>query len=472
MKTSTNAGRAAETTAAAGGAVLVGAVAALLVSSRSPVAAVVLAAAVVPAIFCTVDVRRVLLAAALIDIPLQLGKFFFYRQHAAALGAIGGLEVSITTIAVVVLYGWWILDALLRKDVPRPRLAAAVPLLLYLAVTALSAVVASDRPLVGYEVVLLVQSLLLFVYVASHIQRRSDVLFVASVIVGSLLFEALVVIAAWRGLIFPLQPRQPTVATIGSVVRLGGTVGSPNTAGSFFAATLPIAAALALAPVPRRIRLLGMAAFPPGCVALVLTFSRGAWISAAIGIGLVTVAAFRRGWMPSWSPLVLLVAPLALAGPLLREAASRITGNDMGSAAGRGPLMDLARDLIVHHPYLGVGANNVGPAMAASAGPEFSRSWIYTVHDKYLLVWAGSGIGALLAFVWFLVATVRRGLLASRSADPVLAAIAIALTGAVIGQMVHMTVELFQSRPQVQLLWVIAGLLVAMTHLDPEARHA
>jgi hypothetical protein len=110
--------------------------------------------------------------------------------------------------------------------------------------------------------------------------------------------------------------------------------------------------------------------------------------------------------------------------------------------------------------------------MAASAGPEFSRSWIYTVHDKYLLVWAGSGIGALLAFVWFLVATVRRGLLASRSADPVLAAIAIALTGAVIGQMVHMTVELFQSRPQVQLLWVIAGLLVAMTHLDPEARHA
>jgi hypothetical protein len=49
-----------------------------------------------------------------------------------------------------------------------------------------------------------------------------------------------------------------------------------------------------------------------------------------------------------------------------------------------------------------------------------------------------------------------------RLSDPLFSPVALALTAGLLGQMVHMSVDIFQSRPQVQLLWLVAALLVAM----------
>jgi hypothetical protein len=43
-----------------------------------------------------------------------------------------------------------------------------------------------------------------------------------------------------------------------------------------------------------------------------------------------------------------------------------------------------------------------------------------------------------------------------------LAPLALGFTAGLIGQTVHMNADIFQSRPQVQLLWLVAALLVAM----------
>ncbi|MCU1378813.1 MAG: O-antigen polymerase [Acidimicrobiales bacterium] len=465
MTTTTSVGFAAETTAAVGGAVVVGA-AAVLVTSRSPAVALVLVAAAIPAILCAVDIRRLLLAIAIIDIPLQLGMLLSHKPDAELVGALGGFDISLTTFALVGLYGSWVVGALMGADVPRPRLAAAIPLYVYIAATAVSVLGAADKQLAAFEVVLLLQTLLLFVYVASHIRSREDVVFVVTVLLAGLLMEALIVIASWGGLPLPVRTRLDA-SVLGTTPRFGGTVGSPNTAGTFFAGLLPLAAVMALAPAPRRVRRLAMVTFPVACFALLLTFSRGAWISAAIGLGVVAAVAVRRDWLPTSWP-VLLGAPAALAIPLLPTIFARIVKGDQGSAASRGPLVALARGLIADHPVFGVGANNVGPAMRDAAGPEFSTHWLYTVHNKYLLVLAGAGPAALLAFLWFLARTIRRGAAAARSVDPVLAATAVALTAAVLGEVFHMTVEIFQSRPQVQLLWLIAALLTGMHAMERE----
>ena len=64
---------------------------------------------------------------------------------------------------------------------------------------------------------------------------------------------------------------------------------------------------------------------------------------------------------------------------------------------------------------------------------------------------------------------VSRGWQCSRLNDRFLSPLALGLTAAVAGQMGHMLIDVFNSRPQVQLLWLVAGLVTAMRNLASEA---
>jgi O-antigen ligase len=170
----------------------------------------------------------------------------------------------------------------------------------------------------------------------------------------------------------------------------------------------------------------------------------------------------RRGLF-TWRAVALgLVIAGLLSAPFWGTISSRLTANDNGAAAARLSTSTLAIAMIEHNPLLGVGINNIGVNLTSYAGPGYDGEWLYTVHDKYLLVWAEAGIFALLAFVWFLAATVRRGLRAFAVNDPLLSPIALGLTAGVIGEIAHMGVDLFTSRPQIQLLWIVAAMLAAI----------
>ena len=101
-------------------------------------------------------------------------------------------------------------------------------------------------------------------------------------------------------------------------------------------------------------------------------------------------------------------------------------------------------------PILGIGVNNYVAALPRYEA-TFAGDWLYTVHNKYLLVWAEAGIGGLVAFLWFLAATVRRGRSLWKERDPLLSPLALGLTAAFVGQMMHMAVDIFSSRSQVGL---------------------
>jgi O-antigen ligase len=225
------------------------------------------------------------------------------------------------------------------------------------------------------------------------------------------------------------------------------------------------ALAVLLVPVRKALKWVAAAAFGIGCVGLVLTGSRGGWLSLGVSAAVLAAVALRRGWVRA-PQLLAATAVLTLALlPFVGFATERVVHGDGGSARSRVPLNRLAFELIRDEPLTGVGVNNVGSEMERAAGPEYSEEWVYTVHNKYLLVTAEAGVAALLAFVWFLASTLRRGRRAGLMGHPLIAPLAAGLTAALVGQLVHMTVEVFQSRPQVQLLWVAAALLTAMKEM-------
>ena len=215
-------------------------------------------------------------------------------------------------------------------------------------------------------------------------------------------------------------------------------------------------------------RLIAASAFVFGIVGLVLTLSRGGWIAVGVSCFIVVAYSWQRGWIPGLAPSAIIVAVLIALFVFRNELLVRFLHDNSGAASSRVPLMVLALHMIRDHPLWGVGANNFGINIAKYATPEFGADWLYTVHNKYLLIWAEDGIFALMAFVTFLIATVRSGIICRRINDRALASIAVGLTTGLLAQMFHMTVDILNGRQQVQLLVIVAGLIAALVAIKQE----
>jgi O-antigen ligase len=409
------------------------------------------------------NMHKFLLAVILLELPLHLDIALIYDGHAVALYAIGGLNISVTTLCLAVLYALWLAE-LLTKVTTLPRsLRASLPLVLYLAAVTLSVIVAGNAKLAFFELFLLFQTFLLFVYIIKSVQTRQDVMFVVTMLLIGLVFESLVMIGL-RILGHSVSFAR-IYAGIDAGGRVFGTIGSPNTAASYLTLLLAPALGVMLAPLERRYRWLAALAFGLGTVALLLTLSRGGWLALAVSAGLLCLVALYRGWL-STRILLIIVAMAALILFLFREPIlDRLFGDDAGAADSRTMLARQALMVIEANPVLGVGANNYATWAEQHIIPDLDDHDIRTVHNKYLLVWAETGIVGLVAFLGFLLATIRWGWQASRVRDRFLSLLALGITMAIVGQTIHMFFDIFHSRPQVQILWLIAGLIIAIRNI-------
>jgi hypothetical protein len=413
--------------------------------------------------------QRALFAILILDIPFQLGTTFFHRAFDADLGAFKGLSISATTLALVGLYGSWFIAALAGRNVtPRQRLHFNRPLIVYLAFVTLSLLVAQDVTLGFFELFLFLQLYLVYFYVANTVRTRQDVLFVVSLLLIGGLIESVVMLVLRVGnvestVVGPVHIFTESGAR-GEWIRVGGTIGVPNIAGAYLSILLAIATGLLLSNPGRPYKWLAVGLLGLGEVALILTFSRGAWIALVIAVGGIGLIVWRQHRLSFKVPIAIFAILMLLYLPFQHAISARLFGDDNGSAESRIPLMKLASRIIEDNAVMGVGANNFTVAMQRYLTPEFrnGRTFLFAVHNKYLLVWAETGIGGLLTFIAFLLGAVRRGWQCWRFKDRLLSPLALGITAGIAGHMVHLTVDHFRSRPTQQLLWLLAGLLVAL----------
>ena len=187
-------------------------------------------------------------------------------------------------------------------------------------------------------------------------------------------------------------------------------------------------------------------------------------MALTIAIGLLCVVALRNRRLSLKVPIVTLLIVLLLCLPFGDAISTRLFGNDNGAAESRIPLMNLAFRMIADNPILGVGSNNFSVVMNHYLTGEFrSRdAFLFIVHNKYLLIWAETGLVGLLAFLAFLVGAVRKGWQCWKLQDPLFSPLALGLVAGITGHMMHMGVDHFRNRPTQQLLWLSAGLFVAI----------
>ncbi len=404
--------------------------------------------------------RRFLLGIVVIEIPLQVDKYFYHNLDEAEFGALSGFNISLTTICLVLLYVQWLPRLLVESRPIRTNMALTA----YLLLVALSTTWAMSPHLAIYESFLLLQSFLLFIYVVNTVTDTEEVMFIVA---------CLLICLAGEGMMMAFTKIFSRSVSLGPINfnfrdttgRVGGSLGAANLAASFLNLLMPLCFCLFFASTTRRMRQLAAVALLFGGIGLVLTLSRGGWIGTTIAFCICVVVAFRKGWLSRSVLIKVAVGALILMGAFMPVLANRMFGDDNGSAESRIPLIQISALMIADHP-MGVGANNWAVAGEKYADlSEFREVWFYTVHNKYLLVLTETGWLGLLSYLGFILSVIGCGWRAWNRNDRLLAPVALGLSAAICGQQFHMMGEIFRSRPQVQLLWLIAAVIVVIERI-------
>lgn len=216
------------------------------------------------------------------------------------------------------------------------------------------------------------------------------------------------------------------------------TLGNTNFVAHYLDLVIPLAAAVALICRGSGWRPAALAVLSVTALHLVLTESRGGWLSTAIGAGAVlAVCAPRRRW---GSRLILALVVLALLSPVagfvleaihlgdgqtLYDRATQVAEQTVTRTRTAFEAADFSRamrfliwqdtaQLISDNPWVGVGPGSFGLHLVAHRSTVGHRAWselmgrranvAYHAHNEYLEAWAESGILGMVSLIWLMAA--------------------------------------------------------------------
>ncbi|MEB3172475.1 MAG: IctB family putative bicarbonate transporter [Cyanobacteriota bacterium] len=256
-------------------------------------------------------------------------------------------------------------------------------------------------------------------------------------------------------------------------IRIYGTLENPNLLGGFLLAVLPLAVAALLRWQPPLQRLFAASSLAAGLIALVLTYSRGAWMGLVASLAvIVLLLALRqtRSWPPLWRrlfPLLLLLlgsAALVLlvtqVEPLRVRVLSLVAGREDSSNNFRINVWLAALKMVEARPWLGIGPGNeafnlIYPLFQQ---PKFNALSAYSIP---LEIAVEAGIPGLIVLLGLVITAVRTGLRQLKGDGPLVLP-AVASLAMVAGLGVQGLTDTIFFRPEVQLIgWFALAVLSA-----------
>ena len=324
------------------------------------------------------------------------------------------------------------------------------------------------------------------IYVAVRIVRPS-IGQGAAVVAGFV--AAAVLIAAFGIAQYLLDPDllgfQSVRGQFGEGTRITSFIGHPNMVAAVIGVALPFPLFAAARLEDRTHRWLARAAVLIMMLALVLTFSRGAWLAVALAGGLGALLFDRRALALLLAAVVLAVGatmvlprnvltPRAAGPPPLFDSTADRLGNVTQADDVRAHFLRDGLRIVNDHPLLGVGPGRYGGAAAtiipSPVYEEYDTSLFgyRTVHNFWLHLLGE--VGALGTAV-FLTMVIGLGIRLGRGArrESGLAAIILAGSATSLGVAIinSATEMIFEGNMPVLLLWLVLGVASTLVPSQP-----
>lgn len=342
-------------------------------------------------------------------------------------------------------------------------------------------------------VIHLIRNFFFILVVQSAIQTKSDLKWVLYAVALSLVFQSFLVCLSFvtgesynfLRLIGDPFPSQTFDAGGVSIARGSGTLGQPNNQSIYHVAFTFLALSF-LAFKSNALKILGLLIIMLSAFAVILTFSRGAWLAIFMITITSVVLLYRRndiqpvGWLVGAFMSIAGVVVLALlAQPLI----NRITDGDNGATGSRIRMIELAKDLAIEYPVFGVSPGAyaeagiklyppsgdetewVGlgdkPIVAPMGRVELAQSFDpgkapvrlpLPVHNKYMLTLSEMGVVGLVLWLMLLWNFSKVAYQSTRLPDPLYRHLGIGAFATVIALAILMMLDLFADDKTLQIL--------------------
>jgi O-antigen ligase len=222
----------------------------------------------------------------------------------------------------------------------------------------------------------------------------------------------------------------PSVFSFAVASRFGFPLDHPNTAGYLLSMSVPLCL-LAASAERGWWRGLASVSFAAQLPALLLTYSRGAWLGSSVAI--IIFGALTKKWKFLIAILLLAAISVLVSPPLRQRGATLLQPSSDQSISDRVQLANDAIRLGIDKPILGVGygRGRLKEALRQSyRGTVDENSPIWHTHNLYIELFAETGFLGLAVFLWLAGDILRRLMRSMRARSSPNALVGIALGAA------------------------------------------
>lgn len=410
--------------------------------------------------------RSVFLVSLILGIPISFVYHLTYRE--GHMGVADGIVISIPTICLTLLIFIWIYQVMFEG---KNKIAffpdTTVPILFMLVAGLISFLSSGDKILSIYGMISYIEILIFCFYLVNNINTRRDLnLILFALQLCLFVFSSVCILEAIIKTNFTASFKVLDYESDSGVFRAAGLSGSATYAGGYLATLLPLVFTQAFITRNKIIKLSIFFLCTMGILALILTLTRGAWLALAIAAVFLAFLFYRHQLIKIRYvfPIVFVLVILLI---IFQGIIFLRTSEGAVNLINRGHLMQTALNMIKQYPLTGIGLNTYSIEMEQYTSIYVPHNWIYQVHNKYLLIWAETGILGLISFLWLLVVSFAKLLKLIRSKDPFISILAIGLLGSFIVLSIHMNFESYAGEnPLVLQVWLIITLIAGVGGIE------
>lgn len=429
------------------------------------------------------SLRKPLFMALMFTLCTQMEWNPWYAEHYGQVTP--GAPMTMTLIMLILLLGMWFFN--IYRGISQIDFfpVVTIPFFLVTLWAGMSSIVAvhPEKTFEWYPHV--VTAFLIFLYLANAMRTHEEYRLGILAIAGMVAFSGLV------GVLQFLKGGPLGLYALGELdfltihhgqARIAGLLGHPNGYGQLMSAFLPVllVSVLVFDELGKKLRLICLGALGIGLLALILSFSRGAWIGLVLSMMYVMAAfplspRFRQHARGLFKRMVVLgLLGLLAISPLAPKIIKRFTGDDGDSAYSRIPLALMAMRVIKDNPITGVGLGNYKYAVDSYKPNKdyYTKDGVpFAVHNMTLYITAELGLPVLAMYLWIVGYLLIRGFQTAWHPDKYRSLVGMTMAGSLISILFSSQFEdVPLGDPRFVVFSALAGMVLGATQREPVSR--